>query len=217
MNYIKEARMLVNYIQCLDSFEMIPATNKSSYTHIGALFTDIVLQAGMNYNTVVKPRVKNLINNYPQANTVSTFNRLIKELGLSEIINWRHFVKLQRIYDIIAFSDSNQIETCQDMLEFLRIIENRKAFLKIDGFGPKTLDYTLKLLSYDTVAVDRHIFTFVEDAGINSKGYFDTKMIVEYAADFMEVSRTSIDISIWKYMSNKNQHNQQTQINFILD
>ncbi len=201
MNYIKEARALVNYIEGLDSFNTISVPNRQAYSHVGGLFTDIVLQSGLNYNNVVKPRVLNLINKYPEANTVNGFSKLIKNKGLNELLNWRSPLKLQRIKDIVALSINNNVDDCDDFKGFLSVMDNRYAFLNIRGIGPKTLDYSLKLLSFDTVAVDRHITLFVLQAGLYSKDYYTIKKIVEYAADLMDISRISIDLSIWKFMS----------------
>ena len=207
MNFAKEARLLVNYIEGLNSFNKIHKPNKLAYKHIGALYTDISLQSGLNYNNIVRPRVLNVLNKYPNANTVSAFNKLIDSTGLNNIIKWDHPTKLQRVYDIITYSICNDIESCTDLRNHLVINANRLKLLQIKGIGPKTLDYTLKLLSFDTVAIDRHIKVFVQEAGIRTNEYAEIKNIVEYAADFMNISRSSIDYSIWKYMSEKRKQN----------
>lgn len=198
---VSGARELVNYIERLESFKTVNLINKPFYKHIGALFVDIILQAGLNYKNIVEPRVIAVMNNYPNADTVSRFSKLIEGLELSYIIRWKHPVKLQRIANIVLFCSNNNIETCYDFREFLSIKFNRDLILSQNGFGLKTLDYTLKLLSFDTVAVDRHITAFVKNAGITVNDYDSTKKIVEYAADLMDISRSSFDYSIWRYMS----------------
>ena len=45
----------------------------------------------------------------------------------------------------------------------------------------------------------------MSNAGIIYKDYNEAKQIVEYAADIMQVSRRTLDYSIWLYMSNKKQ------------
>lgn len=72
-----------------------------------------------------------------------------------------------------------------------------------ERIGDKTYDYLLKLLGVESVAVDRHVYKFVSDAGIIYKDYKEAKQIVEYAADMMQISRRTLDYSIWLYMSNK--------------
>lgn len=58
-------------------------------------------------------------------------------------------------------------------------------------------------MGVESVAVDRHVYEFVSDAGIIYKDYKEAKQIVEYAADMMQISRRTLDYSICLYMSNK--------------
>jgi hypothetical protein len=204
MSCAKDARKLANYINSInDSFQKIPAPDQFSYTHIGALYTDIVLQAGLNYNSVVKPRVQRVLLNYADGYTISKFQELIAKEGLEMIIMWKHPEKLNRMIRLINYSVENDINSCCDLKIHLTEKANRDKLLELNGVGPKTLDYLLKLLKFDTVAVDRHIYSFVEMANIKASDYYHTKKVVEYAADFLEVSRACIDYSIWKYMSDK--------------
>ena len=51
------AQKLAEYILTGSEFEVCDPTPCPYNNHIGALFTDIILQAGVNYATVVHPRV----------------------------------------------------------------------------------------------------------------------------------------------------------------
>jgi endonuclease III len=204
---IRDARKLVDFIENDTTFELIPSNFCPYHNHIAALFTDIVLQAGLNYKNIVAPRVKRVFNNYPDCETVQEFYDLILEEGLEDIILWKNDVKLNRIYDLIQFCFSNQINTSQELKRYLLNPENKSSFLNIKGFGNKTYDYLLKLLNVDTIAVDRHIFSFLDKAGIFTKDYTYTKNVVETAADLMDISRRSIDYSIWSYMAYENKKN----------
>lgn len=206
MKIVQQARKLVNFINSLETFETYYMDEQFCYNHIGALFVDITLQAGLNYNTVVKPRVQGVLLNYPEANTTNRFQDLINDLGLENIIKWKNDVKLNRLKRLIDFAIENDINTCVDFKIFLIQENNRKIFLELNGVGPKTVDYTLKLLNVDTVAVDRHIYAFVELAEIPANDYYITKKVVEYAADFLEVPRSSMDYSIWHYMSKNDRY-----------
>lgn len=201
MTIALQARKLANYIVDLDDFTIHNINPFISYNHMGALFADMILQAGLNYNTVVKPRVDRILTKYPDENTVTKFNQLVDLESIEKVILWNHAVKIDRIYELLRFSTINRIETCADFREFLAFDSNRQKLLNIKGVGPKTIDYCLKLLNCDTVAVDRHIISFVRMADINLSGYQEIKKVVEYAADFLGVSRASIDKSIWEYMA----------------
>ncbi|MEJ8818564.1 hypothetical protein [Lacibacter sp. H407] len=197
---LKDARILANYVNSLNysEFEYSPTI---PYNHIGALYTDIILQAGLNYNTVVRPRVAKVYNLFPEANTVSGFLDVINKFGLKYVISWRDEKKADRILSLINFSITNDIETENDFKKFLLAEGNRLKVLDLSGIGPKTIDYALKLLCVDTVAVDRHIFTFVSNAGIKRNEYTEVKKVVEFAADLLDSSRIKLDNFIWKNMS----------------
>lgn len=198
---ILNVRKLVDYINDSD-LELIPPRDCSYKGHIGALFTDIILQSGVSYKGVVAPRVGHVLETYPEAFSIKRFLVVIKRDGIENVLLWKHPIKLQRMQDLLEFCFINNINYTEDIKDFLRCSENRKSFLEINGIGNKTLDYLLKLLDIETIAVDRHIFSFVEKAGIDSKDYHLVKMIVEYAADIMNISRRTIDYSIWSHMSN---------------
>jgi thermostable 8-oxoguanine DNA glycosylase len=140
---------------------------------------------------------------YPIAFSVENFFSTINEYGIENVLQWNHAVKLQRMIDLLHFCRQNNLNTSVDVQHFLLTYSNQILFLSINGIGYKTLDYLLKLMNIETVAVDRHIYSFVEKAGIISKDYLFVKTVVEYAADLMGVSRRSIDYSIWSYMSNE--------------
>lgn len=204
LNKIINARKLVDFIENEVDLALIPCNICPYYNHIGALFTDIILQAGLNYKSVVSPRVNRVFLNYPSANTVSGFYQLIQINGLENIILWKNDIKLNRMMNLIYFSLENEVNTSLDLKIFLLDQNNRSSFLGINGVGNKTYDYLLKLMNVDTVAVDRHIFSFLEKAGIDPVDYAHSKSVVEYAADIMNISRRSIDYSIWTYMAYDN-------------
>jgi len=203
MNLAVEARRLADFIQEINLPNHQETFNHEAYSHIGALYTNIILQAGLNYRTVVQPRVQHVLDAYPNANTVQGFIEIVNKEGAETVIKWKHPDKIDRIHNLLNFSLKMSINTCEDLSEFLSEESNHDRFLAIKGIGNKTLDYTLKLLAFDTIAVDRHIYSFVEHAGLSVTDYRTTKRIVEFAADILDVSRSVMDQRIWMYMSNK--------------
>jgi thermostable 8-oxoguanine DNA glycosylase len=197
---LKEARILANYIKSLsyDDFIYVPGT---SYNHIGALFVDIVLQSGLNYSTVVRPRVARVLKQFPQSVTISLLEKAIADFGVKYVLNWQNNEKISRLLALIEFAKENNIETEEDFRKFLLVKANIEKFISVKGIGPKTVDYTLKLLAIDSIAVDRHIFNFVNKAGITRRNYYEVRTIVEYAADLLQSPRRKLDTFIWLNMS----------------
>ncbi|WP_422373694.1 hypothetical protein [Flagellimonas sp.] len=211
METIESARYLAQYIKSVEDLKPFFGKPKHPYNHIGALFTDIILQAGLNYETVVKPRVNKVLMEFPNAKNLQSFNSVVEKHGLNKVIQWNHKVKIERFQNLLKFCLDRDIYDCLDLKNFLREEDNRILFLSVKGLGPKTLDYTMKLLDFDTIAVDRHIIGFIELAGLQHKDYFLTKKTVEYAADLLEMPRSTLDATIWGYMSNKVNNNFDSQ------
>lgn len=214
---LMNARKIVDYISNLDAFEWIEVSSVPAYSHIGALFTDVILQSGLNYEHVVKPRVKRILQLYPEASTLSLFYSLLQTKGAAAVLQWKHDEKIQRMDRLIHFSMSYGIESIYDLIKFISVVNHQDKVIELKGIGPKTLDYLMKLLGFDTIAVDRHIFKFVEMAGIAELDYYNTKLSVVFAADLLDISRKTLDYSIWKYMMSKEyKKNHNLQLSFEL-
>lgn len=197
------ALRLKEYISQIDDFEFIEPEYCPYINHVGALFTDTILQAGVNYRSVVWPRVAHVLDTFPYATTVSIFAEILEDYGTANVLHWSNAEKTQRMNELVLFCLDHQIETSRQLTEFLRYEHNVNMLKDIHGIGNKTCDYLKRLLGFDTVAVDRHIRSFIESADIFCNDYYDIKEIVEFAADFMEKTRRELDYSIWSYMSRK--------------
>lgn len=208
------ALRLKEYISQIDDFKFIEPEYCPYINHVGALFTDTILQAGVNYRSVVWPRVAHVLDTFPYATTVSIFAEILENYGTANVLHWSNAEKIQRMNELVLFCIDHQIETSRQLTEFLRDEQNVDMLKDIHGIGNKTCDYLKRLLGFDTVAVDRHIRSFIESADIFCNDYYDIKEIVEYAADFMEKTRRELDYSIWSYMSRKEQKVIQLSLDF---
>lgn len=197
-----EINKLINYIENHQDFNIIKSNSCFYNHHLGAVLTDIILQAGLNYRTVVLPRVLHVYNEFYSANNLDGLLCAINEVGLNNFLNWQNEIKLKRFQFVLDYLANNSIQTTTELLKHLTIDTNLKSFLSIQGIGNKTLDYFFKLMNVETIAVDRHIINFLHQANINYYNYHSAKKIVEYAADILDISRRDIDYSIWNYMSN---------------
>ena len=202
-----QAVKLKNYIYSIQDFKLIQPGIYPYRHHIGAILTDIILQAGLNYNAIVLPRVQSIIHRFPEAVTLHDFVGLIDTYGLEDILQFRNFEKLKRMMDLINFLQRNRIDTVTDLMSFVSQNNNLDLLKGIKGIGDKTSDYLMILLGFDVIAVDRHIKSFLHEAAIECKDYLDIKLIVSYTADMMEVPRRCLDFSIWNYKNKKSSLN----------
>jgi hypothetical protein len=200
MSLLTDARQLANYITLLDDFS-IDTTRVVGYQHMGAMLADAVLQAGLNYRTVVQPRVRRILMAYPEARTVSGLCSLISSHGASAILDWRNWEKPRRFEELTTYLHKARVDTEDDLKGWLLLPKNCYDIQSIKGIGPKTVDYLKNLTGFSTIAVDRHVRRFVTLAGIRRNEYEEIRKVVSYAADLLSVSRCNLDHAIWSYLS----------------
>jgi len=206
MNQNIEINKLIQFIENKQDFNFVRSNSCFYNNHLGAVLTDIVLQAGLNYKTVVLPRVLRVYKSFHDAYNLENLINIIDDIGLENFLNWKNEVKLKRFQSIIEYLVNNSIHTTNELLVHLDKEINLKNFLSIQGVGNKTIDYFFKLMHIETIAVDRHIINFLNQADVNYNNYHNAKRIVEFTADILNVSRRDIDYSIWYYMSGNSQH-----------
>lgn len=173
----------------------------SRHHHVGALLADGALQAGLNYRTVVFPRVTRLERLYSSAASMSGLLKTLEEHGAAELLNWTHPEKISRFELLVSFFNG-RAETVADIGAYLTSHEARLELTALRGIGAKTGDYLYRLSGGAAIAIDRHVIRFVQDAGITHDGYLETQQIVDATADLLGISRDCFDASIWRFMSN---------------
>lgn len=202
---ISNAQKLVNYIQInMDKFE--PVTQRTPYFHMGATITDSILQAGLNYRCVVYPRVLKLLTKYYEYKTTCKFLILMQTIPLGELINWQSQIKLTRITDLSWFLYNNHIENETELSKWLNDTHNIELLSNLNGIGPKTIDYLKMLSGNQAIAIDRHLFKFLEIAGVLVNSYNEANTIFSMAANFLNMNKYELDRKIWIYMSKSNYH-----------
>lgn len=192
---------LADYINSLPKFKLFTDRRhpgEPEYEHMGALLTDAVLQAGINYENVVHPRALWVRNHYPEAVTTSGFLNVLEAKGYQEVLNWNDDVKPNTLKRLDTFLRDRNVETVEDLKAWLSRPQSNKELQAIKGVGPKTADYLPILAGLPAVAVDRHIVKFCGAAGIDKKGI--RKAVKEAAAE-LDVDEGCLDYSIWFYMS----------------
>jgi hypothetical protein len=142
---------------------------RATCEHLGAVLADSVLQAGLNYTTVVRPRVFAILQMHPSRHTISSLLSLIQEGKTSAFLNWRHHEKVSRFEALVCFLRDWGIENAQGLRIALAADEFCYAIQTVSGIGPKTVDYMACLVGIDSIAVDRHVRTFAKTVGVGSR------------------------------------------------
>lgn len=194
------ARRLVDFIESLPDLQ-IQRYQHESYGHMGATLADAGLQAGLNYRTVVAPRVNHLKATWPGAKTTSGFLYEISRGDLGNMIAWSHHDKIQRIYDMASLFAMHSVENEAELHQWLNRSGNRTVLRGIRGIGPKTVDYLWKLAGGRAIAIDRHLKRFAIWAGLSIGKYDEIEKTYRYAADILSVDCSSLDRAIWYYVS----------------
>jgi len=201
MSETKGAALLA-YIRGLPTFEVREDLDYGDYDHVGATLIAIVLQAGLNWKTTVKPRVETFKQQFPEANTVSGFLIFLEDKNLAAVLRWSNRVKPDRIVRLANFLKANGVETESDLSIWLSVEENGQKLLTLNGVKEKSVDFAKMCLRVQTNAPDRHLINFLAQAGIKTSNYNECRSIINETADLMELDRISLDFSIWSYMSN---------------
>ncbi len=138
-------------------------TPSMTYQNMGAVIIEAILQAGMNYERAVKPRVTKFLKDYSEMKNTSEFLKLIKEGDLENVINWKGD-KISRIIQLTEFLATEGLETEKDFSIWLKNDLNTLRLKNTKGIKDKTVDYLKILCGHkDTVAIDLHLMNFIKE------------------------------------------------------
>lgn len=171
--------------------------------NMGATIIDGILQAGLNYNNVVKPRVEKFKKDYPNVKTTTDFFNLISVTDLSEVINMKG-QKIERIHLLVDFLKNRRIETENDFYEWLTNSDNALILSNLKGIKSKTIDYFKILTGHkDAVAIDSRLLNFIKLACNDLESIskeFARELLMKTAMQ-LNVEPATLDFSIWSFMT----------------
>lgn len=169
--------------------------------HMGGVLADAVLQAGLNYATVVRPRVQTILRKFPERDRISMLVELVAQQRTASFLNWTHPLKVARFERLVEFLDDRGVEHVDDLHSQIRCSNFCADLRNINGVGPKTIDYMACLVGVDSVAVDRHIRAFAKHVGIDGEDYKFLQTVFCCAADLLSLPRRDFDAWIWQKQS----------------
>lgn len=200
MDVLTEALKLAEYTRSLSDFVIQQEIDR--YDHMGALIVDAVLQAGIHYDSVVKPRALRMQHDYPSASTTTGFLTVLSQVGAEKLLDFRGD-KPMRVMEVTCLLRYEEIDTVSELANWLGNTDNQKKLKRIKGVKEKTSDYIRILAGSETNAVDRHLVNFLHDAKVEFDTYEDASKVISAAATLLGASVSHYDHSIWTYMSGK--------------
>lgn len=195
MSFVTSAEIIAAHAQRINL--RFPNVDRTAYSHMGALLTDTILQAGLNYRHVVIPRVENLLREFPEATTTISFLEILQAYGASTILRWKHPLKPTRLKSLTIFLVDEGVYTVAGLANWVVIPTHAARLGQLPGIGPKTLSYIQNLAGVEEVPVDRHVRRFVESAGVRCDTNEEIRRVLKEAASLLGISCRTFDRAIW--------------------
>ena len=118
-----------------------------------------------------------------------------------DLIDWSLDRKINTLVDTTQFFVAENIETVDDLRAWLLNPDDIQRLKEIHGIGPKTADYFKILTGIPTSAIDRHLYNFLAQAGVEVNGYDEAQRVIRQTAELLNINERTLDYSIWSYMS----------------
>jgi 3-methyladenine DNA glycosylase/8-oxoguanine DNA glycosylase len=194
---------LIDFIGGIDKSELPTAWGRASapFDHVGAKLADAALQRGVNYETMVRPRVEALVSTYPDANTTSGLIRLLKKHGAPKMLQIKGGMKSHTFLWLARELAERRIETVAELQEFLADQWHANSLRRIKGVGPKTVAFLKLIVGLDAVAVDLHILAAFEAAGVPPCDPSEAEELIGKVAERLGMRMSDIDALIWQHQA----------------
>lgn len=198
---MNQCEILAAYIRNHPTFVIVASMDR--YRHMGATLADAVLQRGIDYDNVVRPRIERLLATHPDAKTTTAFASILEANGAPSVLSWASGQKPQTLVALVGLLLGEKIETEDELCVWLEDPKNVSHLKQIKGIKEKTADYLKILVGAQAVAVDMHLFAFLSEAGIPKNSYAEAHRIITGTADLLGIEPAKLDHSIWRYMSKR--------------
>ena len=200
---MNKSEIVTAYIRAHPTFVIVESMER--YHHMGATLADAVLQRGIEVQTCRGAANQTAAGCVSRGHytTTSAFARVVSEHGAARVLGWSEGQKPQTLVALINLLLEHAVETEDDLRAWLERPENLARLQWINGIKDKTADYLQILVGIQTVAVDRHLFDFLAEAGAPTDDYAEANKILRETAALLGVEPAKLDHSIWRYMSER--------------
>lgn len=196
MGHVDRLAHLVSFL--MPCFQ--PRLTREPWNHIGALLADVCLQAALNYEWVVRPRVERIALNYGSFRTIQSLRSLLECVPIAEFLQIANKRKQRTFLDLIELCYLSQVDTIDDLKLWMKSTEAVPALFKIQGIGHKSVDYLRMLLGEDAFPIDRHMKFLVAVAGLDQcvTEYDDIRRLFELSCKELRVDIRATEVALWQ-------------------
>jgi hypothetical protein len=165
--------------------------------HVGAVLAEAALQAGINYEAVVVPRVRQFVRQFPSASTVSGLLALLASQDTAEVLGIRNARKCRTFRELAELLRAENVETAIDLRRWMGNAGSRAKLLRVHGVGVKTAAYIRLLLGLQGIAIDIHLRRAAADVGV-ARSDEDLERLFTAAAKLAGIPLDEVDGSLWQ-------------------
>jgi endonuclease III len=171
----------------------------AAYQNMAALLADVSLQAGLNYQSVVWPRVKSIMERYPECRGTGDVLQILEKVRAQDLLRWKGPDKIARFENILNLLVRYQISTIDDLAIWSDETPARTALLGIQGIGEKTVDYLRLLCGKASFPIDRHFTRFLKLAGVDVSvcGYDTAQQLLMDSCAELGIEPRVAENSLW--------------------
>lgn len=192
---------LLEYLQA--SGITTPESVKPGWTHIGGVIVDAVLQPQRSYENLVYPRVRHVINTYPEAATTSGFLDLLQKEDPKDVMQYQSDDRASIALNLATTFQQQNLNTVEEIRTCFQTPDEKSALLKnlqhIRGVGPKTANYVGILVGDpESFAIDARIRKVLKAAGIPRLSYNKTEKVIRDTAAQLGWHAGALDATLWK-------------------
>lgn len=197
-----DARTLANHIRSIPGLKVVTF---EAYGHMGATLVDAVFQAGVSYEHTVVPRVRRLMQEHAHdAITTSSFAELLGRADPARLLRWRGQRKITTLRALVRLLMAEGVETESDLATYLGSPAAKEAVMSIKGLKEKGFAY-LRFLAgdEDAVAVDRHLWRTLQEAGVKASSFDEAAALYRKAAAILGLTPSSLEFSLFLHRSSE--------------
>ncbi len=173
---------------------------------MGAVICDVSFQPRCKYEGTLRPRLLHLQLSWPDARTVSGFQRRLVTEDLAVAMKFNHAQKVATAHAITDLLAVHGVDTREDLHTWLDRQANRAALRTVKGVGPKSIDYIANLVGRSHVAVDVHLRAFAVDAAVPDLPYDQLRTVYEEAAALLGHDQGALEHAVWRHRSKTPSH-----------